>query len=213
MHEGLDFYAEQPGVGGPLCAPNPWPRGPSGVSEAARAWVAASLSLGAALMRGVALGLRLPEGFFDDPAAAGEPYWVLRLLHYPPLSASDSQAGSVSCGEHTDYGLLTLVLQEPHAAALQVRNAAGAWVTAAPMDGALTCNIGDMLAAWTNGQYASTLHRVVHAAPGASRVSAPFFYEPSFGARVAPLPQFGAPRFGSTVYGEHLLRKVTTNFA
>ena len=72
---------------------------------------------------------------------------------------------------------------------------------------------------WTNGLYAPTLHRVVHTAGAgvgggpASRVSAPFFYEPSFRARVAPLPQFGAPpRFQPVVYGEHLLSKATTNF-
>ena len=43
-----------------------------------------------------------------------------------------------------------------------------------------------MLRLWTNGLYEPTLHRVlVHG--GSSRVSAPFFYEPAYGARVAPL--------------------------
>jgi isopenicillin N synthase-like dioxygenase len=75
LHEGLDFYAEQPGVGGPLCAPNPWPRGPLGhaLETSSRAWVAEALRLGAALMRGIALGLDLPERFFDDPDVAGAP--------------------------------------------------------------------------------------------------------------------------------------------
>ncbi len=135
---------------------------------------------------------------------------MLRLIHYPPLPAGAQQA---SCGEHTDYGLLTLVLQEPHAAALQVRHAAtGAWRTAAPMPGAFTCNIGDMLTVWTNGRYTSTLHRVMHTGGGRSRVSAPFFYEPSYAARVAPLPPFGPPCHAPVVYGQHLLSKVTTNF-
>jgi isopenicillin N synthase-like dioxygenase len=72
---------------------------------------------------------------------------------------------------------------------------------------------------WTNGLYVPTLHRVVHTASAAagggpaSRVSAPFFYEPSFRARVAPLPRFGSPpRFEPIVYGEHLLSKAATNF-
>jgi isopenicillin N synthase-like dioxygenase len=73
LHEGLDFYAEQPGVGGALCAPNPWPPGPLGraLEGSSRAWVSEALRLGAALMRGIALGLDLPERFFDDPDVAG----------------------------------------------------------------------------------------------------------------------------------------------
>jgi isopenicillin N synthase-like dioxygenase len=66
---------------------------------------------------------------------------------------------------------------------------------------------------WTNGLYTPTLHRVVHRSGARSRVSAPFFFEPSYGARVAPLPGFGTPRYEPLVYGQHLLRKVTTNFA
>jgi isopenicillin N synthase-like dioxygenase len=82
--------------------------------------------------------------------STGEPYWVLRLIHYPPLppdAAADAGAGQLSCGEHTDYGLLTLVAQEQHAAALQVRNTAGEWLTPTPLPGAFVCNIGDMLKA------------------------------------------------------------------
>ncbi len=145
--------------------------------------------------------------------SAGDPFWVLRLIHYPPLPRGvDATPGQVSCGEHTDYGLLTLVNQESHAAALQVRNAAGDWLTPPPLPGAYVCNIGDMLTTWTNGLYPSTLHRVVHTDGFASRVSAPFFYEPSYAAVVAPLPQFGPPRFPPVVYGAHLLSKVTSNF-
>ena len=51
----------------------------------------------------------------------------------------------LSCGEHRDYGLLTLVLQEPHLSALQVKNAAGEWVDAPPMPGSFVVNIGDMM--------------------------------------------------------------------
>ena len=51
----------------------------------------------------------------------------------------------LSCGEHTDYGLLTFVNQEAHMTALQVKNAAGQWISAAPMPGTFVCNIGDML--------------------------------------------------------------------
>jgi isopenicillin N synthase-like dioxygenase len=71
-------------------------------------------------------------------------YWITRAMHYPPL-AQGSQFGAtgdhaeaavvgaevdpstqLSCGEHTDYGLLTLVNQESHVGGLQVR-CTGGW--------------------------------------------------------------------------------------
>ena len=84
----------------------------------------------------------------------------------------------------TQYGLLTLVNQEPHVAALQVKNAAGQWITAHPIPGAFVCNIGDMLRVLTNDRYMPTAHRVINADPEQDRVSIPFFYEPNFDAEV-----------------------------
>ena len=59
---------------------------------------------------------------------------MLRAIFYPPLPGASDLAtpaaqGScnselpvqLSCGEHSDYGLLTFVLQEDHVSALQVR--------------------------------------------------------------------------------------------
>ena len=209
-HEGLDLYSEQP-VGGVLSvAGNPWPSSDQGALKAASlAWVDEGLRVGRAVMRGIALGLELPEKTFEAPGTADVSYWVLRLIHYPPLAPN---APGISCGEHTDYGMLTMVLQDSHASALEVRNAQGEWVRAPPQPDTLTCNLGDMLRVWTNGLYTPTLHRVVHSSGSRSRISAPFFYEPEFHARVAPLPQFGAPRVEPVVYGEHLERKVTSNF-
>lgn len=86
---------------------------------------------------GIALGLSLPETTFERPevgrTTADTSYWVTRVIHYPPLAQGSAQSGpqqrqageiersvQLSCGEHTDYGLLTLVNQEPHVSALQV---------------------------------------------------------------------------------------------
>lgn len=85
---------------------------------------------------------------------------------------------------HQQYGLLTLVNQESHVAALQVKNADGQWITAHPIPGAFVCNIGDMLRVLTNDRYLPTAHRVINADPEQDRVSIPFFYEPSFDAEV-----------------------------
>lgn len=133
----------------------------------------------------------------------------------------------LSCGEHTDYGMLTLVNQDAGIAALQVRNAAGAWITAAPVPGTFVCNVGDMMRLWTNGRYTPTLHRVVNADPARSRVSIPYFHEPAFGTVVEPVVGLaavagdgggdgGGGGGGMVVeakeYGEHLESKVFSNF-
>src|SRR3546814_6019259 len=61
-------------------------------------------------------------------------------------------------GEHSDYGLLTLLAQDEHGG-LQVKTPGG-WIAAPPLPGTLVCNIGDMLDRLTGGWYLSTPHRV-----------------------------------------------------
>jgi len=90
-----------------------------------------------------------------------------------------------------------------------------------------------MLAHWTGGLLRATPHRVKPPPAGApARISVPFFYEPNFTALIRPLPvkaslarfqaEAGVTRNANTEnyagdespvkYGDHLLRKVTTNF-
>lgn len=98
----------------------------------------------------------------------------------------------------------------------QVRNAAGEWITAEPIPGAFVCNIGNMMAVYTNGVYTPTLHRVVNGDPYRSRVSVPFFYETAFDAEVAPIRALlrdgKCPMYAPVRYGRHLEGKVLSNF-
>jgi isopenicillin N synthase-like dioxygenase len=127
-----------------------------------------------------------------------------------------SRAEQLSCGEHTDYGMLTMVNQDEDIAALQVKNAADQWVTAAPIPGTFVCNIGDMLRTWTNGLYTPTLHRVVNPELSKSRISIPYFHEPGFDTIVRPQLGLRGHRGGQVEpekhYGTHLESKVLSNF-
>src|SRR5262249_62071536 len=87
-------------------------------------------------------------------------------------------------GEHTDYGLLT-ILKQDDAGGLQVKVQAE-WVDAPPVPDAFVCNIGDMLDRLTGGRYRSTPHRVRNLS-GRARLSFPFFFDPNFNATVAPI--------------------------
>ena len=40
---------------------------------------------------------------------------TLRLLHYPPLPPdTEIKLGQLRCGEHVDYGSITLLFQDPN---------------------------------------------------------------------------------------------------
>jgi isopenicillin N synthase-like dioxygenase len=146
---------------------------------------------------------------------------LFRIFRYPPQRADDEGWG---VGEHTDYGLLTLLLQD-EVPGLQVRTPQG-WLDAPPLPGTLVCNIGDMLDRLTGGAYRSTPHRVRNLS-GLERYSFPLFFDPAFTTRVTPLPQHAtidaaqlaadradrwdgasvlAPYAGT--YGDYLLEKV-----
>ena len=126
-------------------------------------------------------------------------------------------------GEHTDYGLLTLLAQDD-LGGLQVKTTRG-WIDAPPIPGTLVCNIGDMLDRLTGGQYRSTPHRAKNIS-GRGRLSFPFFFDPDFEAEIRPLPNFSAriaddrdTRWDKAsvhafrgAYGDYLLSKVSKVF-
>jgi isopenicillin N synthase-like dioxygenase len=138
----------------------------------------------------------------------------MRVIGYPNLTTNKDRVG-ISCGEHTDYGCLTFLNQDNTKGALQVQTKDGDWINADPIEGSFVVNIGDMLNVWTNDVYKSTLHRVIHKGDS-YRISVPFFYEPNFDAKIEPLEpclQIDPVKHHEPVmYGEHLLKKVSTNF-
>lgn len=160
------------------------------------AYVGQMAGLGRAICSALELGLGRPLG--DLTGRVGDPFWVMRMIGYPGQPEGSDGMG---CGEHTDYGILTLLNQDECPGALQVKTKAGDWVAADPLPGALVVNIGDMLAHWSKGVYRSTPHRVQHTGT-AFRISVPFFFEPDFTAA-----------FNGVRYGDHLLAKVQGNFA
>jgi isopenicillin N synthase-like dioxygenase len=179
------------------------------------AWIAATSELAALVMTAIARSLELPADHFARTWMV-EPTLLFRIFHYPPA------AEQWGVGEHTDYGILTLLYQDD-IGGLEVKSR-GAWIEVPPQPGALVCNIGDMLDLATGGLYRSTPHRVRNAS-GRDRYSFPLFFDPSWNARVARLPNAPLPdddararwdranvhAFDGT-WGEYLLGKVARVF-
>lgn len=86
---------------------------------------------------------------------------VLRMNNYalPPGTDVSLDGDLIGMGEHTDFGIVT-VLWADQVAGLQVLDKAGIWHDVMPADGALLVNLGDLTARITNDRWMSTLHRV-----------------------------------------------------
>jgi isopenicillin N synthase-like dioxygenase len=139
------------------------------------------------------------------------PTAILRLLRYPPNPRAAAMTdGQLGCGAHSDYGYLTILAQD-EVGGLQVQNRAGKWIDARPVPGAYVCNIGDMMAQWTNDRFAATQHRVI-SSPDRERYSIPFFFHPDFDTEVACLPSCQSadnpPRYAPTTTGAHILQRL-----
>jgi len=186
-------------------------------------WLDALRPVADAVMRAIALGLGLPVEWFEQHLT-DDPTILFRIFHYPPEppgAVSSTQQWGV--GEHTDYGLLTLLAQD-QLGGLEVRALDGSWMDVEPTPGAIVCNLGDMLERLTAGRYRSTPHRVRNTS-GASRLSFPYFFDPSWDATVPTLPLPATHDRGSHerwdggdvlawegTYGDYLTAKVAKVF-
>jgi isopenicillin N synthase-like dioxygenase len=219
LYCGAELNAEHPLVqaGVPLHGPNLFPAEPAELRAVVLEYLEAMTQLGHRLMAGIALSLGLPEGYFAK-RYTGDPLVLFRIFNYP----GQADASGWGVGEHTDYGLLT-ILKQDDAGGLQVK-VRGSWIDAPPVADAFICNLGDMLDRLTGGLYRSTPHRVRNVS-GHDRLSFPFFFDPNFNARIAPIDlshavvddhnerwdKASVHDFHGT-YGDYLLNKVAKVF-
>jgi len=64
-----------------------------------------------ALMEGIALSLGLDENYFRQNYTS-DPTILFRIFHYPSDPTPGDSQDRWGVGEHTDYGLLTLLAQD-----------------------------------------------------------------------------------------------------
>jgi isopenicillin N synthase-like dioxygenase len=140
---------------------------------------------------------------------------VLRLNNYAlPPSEIELGADLTGMGEHTDFGVVT-VLWADQVAGLQVLDQDGHWHDVMPAEGALLVNIGDVMARITNDQWISTLHRVKPPVVDGRiqrRRSAAYFEDGNPSALVATIPCFVPagtdPHYEPVTVHEHVTAKL-----
>ncbi len=226
LKEGIYFGAElnddHPLVkaGTPLHGPNLFPRNMPEFRKLVLEYMASMTRLGHRLMAMISRSLGLKESYFADRYTS-DPLTLFRIFNYPAPSSNDDIESNLGVGEHTDYGLLTILSQDM-SGGLQVK-LKSQWIDASPISNSFVCNVGDMLDRLTGGLYLSAPHRVRNLS-GHNRLSFAFFFDPNFNAEVRPLSmdivvdnkeerwdRASVHEFRGT-YGDYLLGKVSKVF-
>jgi isopenicillin N synthase-like dioxygenase len=148
-----------------------------------------------------ALKLGFDEDFFmraHDPSLPGY-QCTLRIIHYLGMENAKPEDFTLwRAGAHSDFDCLTLLHQRKGQGGLQVCPGKDAetrqWTSVEPLQGYVTCNIGDMLMRWSDDRLQSTLHRVRMPRPDeylGPRLSIPFFCQANKEAVIAgPLGKY-----------------------
>ncbi len=168
---------------------NMYPARPADLGEIYRRYFLTVRRLADDLMRISAVALGLPEAYFvpfmDRRTSR------LRTIHYPDQK-EEPLPGQLRYGAHSDYGSLTILLQDNAPGGLQVSRDDGSWTDVRPIPGSFIINIGDLMARWTNDRWRSTLHRVANPPRDASgstrRMSVAFFSGTNDDAMIECLP-------------------------
>ncbi len=194
-------------------AENVWPTQLPDFESAVSAYFDEASRVARTLTAVFADALGLERGFFDR--FTDHSVDVMRMNNYAlPPGTVDLDADLTGMGEHTDYGIVT-VLWADRVPGLQVLGHDGSWHDVEPLESALLMNLGDLTARWTNERWLSTLHRVKPPVVDGTierRRSAAFFHDGNIDAVVAALPScigVGAePIYPPVTVAEHLAAKL-----
>ncbi|KAI0381313.1 putative gibberellin 20 oxidase [Hypomontagnella monticulosa] len=177
LKEGFMIGPELP-PGKFLQGPNLWPdeRDCPGFRATMEEYFAAMRSVSVKMFRLLALSLHLDEHYFDAFVDSRDSISMCRAHRYPQVDVETSER-SRGIGAHTDFGAMTLLLQDNLGGLEVFHRPTNTWNAVPYVEDAYVVNIGDMMEQWTNGRYMSTLHRVISPVSNKDRYSVVFFNE------------------------------------
>lgn len=107
-------------------------------------------------------------------------------------------------GDHTDFGNVSVLLQEKGTEGLEVwYPPTEMWLPVPVKPDSYVINMGDMMQKWTAGYYRSARHRVINSNTK-PRYSAPFFLNGNLDMKCSALDGSGEV----TVIGEHIRQRL-----
>jgi isopenicillin N synthase-like dioxygenase len=170
---------------------NRWPSGLPGFMEAIESHYDACSELALRTTKLVFAALGLNEA--DRAKHQGDRTTSnMRLNHYSmgdPVPEADraelAELGDVALGQHTDLGLLTLLIQDD-VGGLQAESPEHGWIDVEPRPGTIVVNLADCMQVWTNDHYRAAVHRV-QPMTVSTRMSIPYFFNPARDTMIEPI--------------------------
>ena len=174
--------------GGIRSEDNQWPDDAKipGMRQAIERYGSSLTSLARSLLPIYATALELDPGFFSE--AFTDPFYRLRMTHYPPLGA-DTEDFSIA--PHVDSTFFTILAQDSVGLTI-FSEAQDAWLEVPHIEGSLIVNTGELLKHWSNDRFVSVKH-FVRNSRAAPRYSIPFFFNANADYVMQCLPSCHGP--------------------
>lgn len=138
-----------------------------------------------ALTKAFSLSYGKSEEHLGEYCKEGDSISLMRLFHYFPYQKADGKfplnTDRIGSSPHTDWGFLTLILQQDDSTGLQLKHQ-NEWHDVVPIPDTMVVNCGDYFSLLTGGKYISPLHRVI--SEGKERLSSVLFYYPDYDAKI-----------------------------
>ncbi|KAL2345142.1 hypothetical protein Fmac_006427 [Flemingia macrophylla] len=189
-----------------LCHPLPdflphWPTSPVDFRKVVANYAEETKHLFLVLTEAILESLGITESK-EELEEFGNGSQMMMANFYPPCPQPDLTLGMPP---HSDYGFLTLLLQDD-VEGLQIQYQ-DKWVTVQPIPNAFVVNVGDHLEIYSNGKYKSILHRVL-VNEAKSRLSVASLHSLPFNCTVRPSPKLvgeeNPKRYMDTDFGSFL---------
>ncbi|KAJ8551476.1 hypothetical protein K7X08_021491 [Anisodus acutangulus] len=164
--------------------PSLWPSSPVDLREAASNYSKQAMFLYQLLIGAIleSLGIVNENNDNNNFKEFEDGSQLLVLNCYPSCPEPDLTLGMPP---HSDYGLLTLLLQD-EVKGLQIQHQEK-WLTVEPIPNSFVVNVGDHLEIFSNGRYKSVLHRVL-VNSSKSRISVASLHSLPYSSKIQPSP-------------------------
>lgn len=229
LYMGDEHHTDHPRLGLPTFGQNVFPAEVPGMAELFLGYHLQMKELGNEVMGILSEALGLPsKDYIETHVTCHDPVILPRMFRYPPQTRGEETKSGI--GRHSDYGLWTMILSDSPGLEFQ-HPKTGEWHAVPHIPNSLIMNVGDVLDRLTSGRFVSAYHRASNLSFDRPRLSLPFFYDPSWDAKMLALPIKNTDLYatleredrwartkitcafdGSVAYSEFLAKKVAKVF-